>query len=651
MQYRPEIDGLRTVAVLPVVIYHLKIPFGDSVFLQGGFLGVDIFFVISGYLITRIILEEINQTGGFSVSGFYVRRARRILPALILVSLFTLVASYAVMVPSAIERLVYSILAALGFFANFFWNSAMSEYGAADAMFQPMLHTWSLAIEEQFYVVFPLLLLFLKPAARPRRVLTVILALLVISLAVSQWTSVNDKPFSFYSPASRAWELLVGSALAMGTVYFAKGENTPVGWMLWMPKLAIGVLVGSMFVVNLADWSHPGLATVPTVLATAALIWWARPGEMVTNVLSSGPFTFIGKLSYSIYLWHFPVFALGRLSNPENPTALDMVVWLGVTATLSLAGYFFAERPLRYAKSARGFGVPLTIGLVAVLSGVALELKTQTFSRLRGDYLAKQYQSEDYDNRRERFRTYEVMDAINGEVFRDASQPSRAQRAKLLFSQEPGSKILVLGNSHGIDFFNALHIMAEETGDFEVARFGMSSSLTDEKIEMLKAAPNFAAADIVVVATRYREKTVRRLDNLLNVLGAAGKTVLVVGNTAEFDSPGSVPLFDYLVQVKGPGKAHDEIASMAYRYERRSEFEPINARVRAITEEAGIPYLSRRNLICSDERQRCDIATPEGKKVVYDYGHLTLAGAAMMAERMREQDALGPVLGRSGSDP
>ena len=220
VKYRPEIDGIRTLAIVPVVIYHLKIPFADGYMLPGGFLGVDVFFVISGFLITKIILDEFNQTGTFSLKRFYMRRARRILPALILVILASIVAAFFVLSPTEMNRFGTSILAALGFFSNIFWFFALGEYGAQSGLLQPLLHTWSLAIEEQFYLFFPLLLLLLKPMRRPGLSLGLVVALLIVSLCLAEATTSFNKQVSFFSPISRAWELLVGALMSFGIAYY-----------------------------------------------------------------------------------------------------------------------------------------------------------------------------------------------------------------------------------------------------------------------------------------------------------------------------------------------------------------------------------------------------------------------------------------------
>lgn len=343
MKYRPEIDGIRTLAIVPVLIYHLKIPFGVGYLLPGGFLGVDVFLVLSGFLITKIILDEMQNTGTFSIKRFYERRARRILPALIMVILASLLTGLFLLSPTELARLSISALAALGFVSNVYWFFVQGEYGAQSGLLQPLLHTWSLAIEEQFYLVFPLLLLWLKPMRRPVGTLVVVCMCLVLSLGVAEITTASDKQFSFFSPASRAWELLVGSVMAVLLTHFPNTLQAGPRLSRIIPVLSVCIIAACMVLIDLASWRHPGLITLPVVLATAGIIWCARDGELVTGVLSTQPFVFIGRISYSLYLWHFPIFAFGRLSSIDRPGAIDMIVWIFLTFACSIVGYRLIE--------------------------------------------------------------------------------------------------------------------------------------------------------------------------------------------------------------------------------------------------------------------------------------------------------------------
>ena len=213
IKYRPEIDGLRAIAVGAVIIYHAKLSiFGFKLF-SGGFIGVDIFFVISGYLITTIILKELVTTGSFSFKYFYERRIRRILPALLFVMLVSLPFAWMYLLPSSFIDFSKSILYSLGFSSNFYFHYSGQQYGAESGLLKPFLHTWSLSVEEQYYILFPIVLLVTFKYLRKYLIHILILGF-VISLGLAEWTSRNYPSISFYLLHTRMWELLSGSILA-----------------------------------------------------------------------------------------------------------------------------------------------------------------------------------------------------------------------------------------------------------------------------------------------------------------------------------------------------------------------------------------------------------------------------------------------------
>ena len=213
LTYRPEIDGLRAIAVSAVILYHAQITiFGYQPF-KGGFIGVDIFFVISGYLITSIILKELITTGSFSFKHFYERRIRRILPALLFVMLVSLPFAWMSLLPSSFVDFSKSILYSLGFSSNLYFWSSGQEYGAQSGLLKPFLHTWSLSVEEQFYILFPIILLITFKYFK-RYLIHILISGFVISLGLAEWTSRNYPSASFYFLHTRMWELLMGSILA-----------------------------------------------------------------------------------------------------------------------------------------------------------------------------------------------------------------------------------------------------------------------------------------------------------------------------------------------------------------------------------------------------------------------------------------------------
>jgi peptidoglycan/LPS O-acetylase OafA/YrhL len=352
--YRPEIDGLRALAVLPVMFFHA----GFEMF-AGGFVGVDVFFVISGYLITSIIRREM-AAGAFSILGFYERRVRRILPALFLVTAACIPFAWAWMLPGEFKDFAQSVVAVNLFASNFlFWKE--SGYFALTAELKPLLHTWSLAVEEQFYVTFPLLLLLLR-RVRERTLFAVIFILTLASFALAEWMSVRHPDANFYLLPTRAWELGVGALLA---IVLPSIKARIFGALAEAGALAGLALIGFAVFTLDGDAPFPGIWALAPVLGTAALIACAGPKTWVGRILAWRPIVFVGLISYSAYLWHQPLFAFARLRCYECAIpAYGYGALTGLSLLLAALTWAFVERPFR-RKGAVG-RTPLFAGAAGV---------------------------------------------------------------------------------------------------------------------------------------------------------------------------------------------------------------------------------------------------------------------------------------------
>lgn len=377
-RYRRDIDGLRAVAILPVVLYHARIP-GVS----GGYVGVDVFFVISGFLIAGIIASEIER-GRFTVTGFYERRARRILPALFTVIAASFALGWLVALPEAFGEFARSATATALFVSNlYFWQT--TDYFSAAAEFRPLLHTWSLAVEEQFYIFFPWFLVLMARAGRVWLAITVFL-LMTVSFAGSVLGTHAAPVAAFYLLPTRTWELLLGAALALNLV-------PAIATQKLREAAALTGLAMILLAVALFDSTtpFPGLAAVLPCLGTALIIHAGTGAEnRVGRLLSSGWLVFIGLISYSLYLWHWPVLAFLRLGygTVELPqeVALAAVLLSAVLATLS---WHFVERPFRvpgrmsrariFAFAGSGTAAVLALGLAThALQGVPWRIDPTT---------------------------------------------------------------------------------------------------------------------------------------------------------------------------------------------------------------------------------------------------------------------------------
>ncbi|MEI2296859.1 acyltransferase family protein [Ensifer sp. MJa1] len=374
MQYRPEIDGLRALAVVPVLLFHAGFGLVD-----GGFAGVDVFFVISGFLITSIIHREIRE-GRFSIVSFYERRARRLAPALLLVCAVCIPFAMMWMLPEELNNFGKSLYAVNLFASNFvFWDQ--TGYFAPSTDLMPLLHTWSLAVEEQFYLVFPLLLLLLRRFS-PATTLKVMAALILVSFGSTQLLAFLDPAANFYLLPSRFWELGIGAALALAGVetFEVKKFHREL-----LATLGLAAIVASYAFVKESAF-YPGWATVPVVLGTALVLAFGRGDTVVGRLLSLKPLVAIGLISYSLYLWHQPVFAFARLRAIEEIPESGYVVLIGLCFVLAFLSWRFVEQPFRKpVRFGRGavFGATLAAGSAAIALGLGFDGSDGLVSRNR----------------------------------------------------------------------------------------------------------------------------------------------------------------------------------------------------------------------------------------------------------------------------
>jgi peptidoglycan/LPS O-acetylase OafA/YrhL len=339
MIYRKEIDGLRALAVIPVVLYHA----GFGLF-SGGFLGVDVFFVISGYLITTIILDDFDNDN-FSILKFYQRRIRRILPVLILVIIFCTFFSFILMTRTEIGIFSQSVISTIFFFSNFFfWKT--SPYFQSESELIPLLHTWSLSIEEQFYLFFPLVLIIIYKINK-KYIFITILSGTIISFLICLYLSLKSSGvFNFYFTFSRAWEIGAGCLTACLIKNYHKKNYIKLNSALSFLGI---LLILFSFIFLSKDQSHPSMFTLIPIIGTILIIVFADEGTLVKKILSTKILVFIGLISYSLYLWHQPLFVFSRLySNYDN--FLLKIVLIIISVILSILSYYYVEKRFRDKK-------------------------------------------------------------------------------------------------------------------------------------------------------------------------------------------------------------------------------------------------------------------------------------------------------------
>lgn len=340
-RYRADIDGLRAIAVIGVVLFHAGLG------VSGGFVGVDVFFVISGFLITSLILRDLDR-GSFSIVDFWERRARRIFPALVVVVIVTLIAGWFLMLPFGFQVLGQSVVALTVFASNMqFWRT--SGYFDPAAEENPLLHTWSLSVEEQFYLVVPLLLLLVFTLGRQKWVGILLSVGIVVSLVGAEMWLRRDPSGSFYLLPSRAWELGAGSLLALARPLASSR------WRSWLGWLGLALIFYAFFGYD-AKTAFPGMAAIPPVLGTVLLIWSGMSDDEdmtfggAHRLLASKVLVAIGLLSYSFYLWHWPFFAFHRYLFSQAPAVPLAIGYIFIALLLSALSLRYVEKPFRKGK-------------------------------------------------------------------------------------------------------------------------------------------------------------------------------------------------------------------------------------------------------------------------------------------------------------
>lgn len=465
MRYRREIDGLRAIAVIPVIFFHAGFkPFA------GGFVGVDVFFVISGYLITAILLENL-ATNEFSILTFYERRARRILPALFLVILSTLPFAWFLMLPDPFENYAQSVIATI-LFSNNILLAITSGYWSLASEFKPLLHTWSLGIEEQYYIVAPYLLLASWKFAR-RWIFWVLAFATVASYILCQIETGRNLVYAFFMTYSRAWELLAGSLVA-----YVSGRHA-------FPKRDLPAALGLLLILTAVftfdqGMAFPGPAALIPTAGTVLVLLYAREGGRVAQLLALRPFVGIGLISYSLYLWHQPLFAFARIGNLQPPEAITYCLLIALAFGLSFLSWKFVETPFR-SRSAVG-----TLALTVSASTVAAALLAlSTAIYVSNGVHQRFFDTAKYDPA-DSYIAYNMrIEDLKGGGFPPSDKP----------------RLLVAGNSQARDFVN----MLMETGEAErfTIRYTDQLDPCDAIRESGAATGAFDKADAVIFVTFY----------------------------------------------------------------------------------------------------------------------------------------------------
>ena len=467
MKYRAEIDGLRALAVLPVILFHAGFEW-----FSGGFVGVDIFFVISGYLITTIIISEMAE-GKFSIINFYERRARRILPALFFMMLLCIPPAYFYMLPDPLENFGQSLVST-SLFSNNILLLVTSGYWDLDSEYKPLLHTWSLAVEEQYYIIFPILMFSLWKFGRNAIFICFVL-IIIISLYFAQVES--DRDVAFYSLHTRAFELLLG-ALMSG--YFMERPTN----MLPLAKNIFSLIGLLMIFYSIlffdGETRLPSVYTLVPVIGTCLVIYFTDKTSYVHKILSYKALVSIGLISYSAYLFHQPILSFLKIYSVNSPSTIDIFFAIAITFVLAWISYKFVESPFRNKKKFNSTSIFL-FAAIAMFSFSSIGLYFNST-----------------DGMPDRFK-------VNASPLdKSATLSQRAWSYKNDSYLENGKlNVLVVGNSFGRDVVNMLIETFDEEGFEIIYRDDMDSCSFKGKSDLNL----FTKSNIIIFASNYSNQT------------------------------------------------------------------------------------------------------------------------------------------------
>lgn len=446
MQYRKEIDGLRAIAILPVIWVHSGLPY-----VTGGFLGVDVFFVISGFLITSIILKEF-EANCFSLTKFYERRARRILPALLtVIAVTSLIIPFVSSHPKFIGDYGTSVLTTLLFSSNIYFWQTSGYFGSASEL-SPMLHTWSLAVEEQYYIFFPLLVMLLFSWGK-RVIVSALIFISIISLLISEWGAVNSPIGNFYLLPSRAWELLAG---ALASVFYLNDYINKIRTKYSTFLSVLGIcLIFISYLLFTPSTLHPTKLTIFPVLGAVLVLLFSDQKNFVGKILSTSLLTAIGLISYSLYLWHQPVLAFMKKTYSLHLEPIQIFTAITLTFFLSYLTWKYIENPFRNRNrfsSRKIFKFSFVSIFICFLCGLLLKENLQIQKLVLPEQMARYEVIIDANNSHTNQVMFDNKDCkFWSESFNNNFVNRFDKCAKL-----HNSAILILGGSHGMDLYNAI---------------------------------------------------------------------------------------------------------------------------------------------------------------------------------------------------
>lgn len=635
-QYRPEIDGLRSIAVLSVIFYH-----AFPSLLTGGFVGVDVFFVISGYLITTILLREL-ENNDFSISRFYERRARRIMPALFLMMIVCIPFGYLYLLPDDISSFYKSILSVSTFTSNFLFASE-SGYFAPDVELKPFLHTWTLAVEEQYYIFFPLIL-FLTWKVGKKFTFIFVCFLASMSFFLAQKLSVSDPTNAFYLLHTRAWELLIG---AMGAFITGPGSKLVLN-LKSLVKEALSSIGIAMLIVSIFAYDklmpYPSSYTMLPVMGSFFIVVFCNKQLFVGKMLSLPLMRFFGIISYSAYLWHQPIFAFYRYKNIIEPSNVTMCALIALTIAIAYISWKWVEKPFRekdrfnapqiFKYTALGSLAFISLGIAGLLFPSQMNRFTgnnayaEVNYRLRGNFGLSKSCERTFKNAQECRTSNDPQVLVWGDSYAMQIVPA-------IIASNPGVKLVqatvsqcepILGYARSSTIFGAENCIQSNEKVLEM----LKSTPSIKDVVISSPFPQLAASNYVTDSSGRNfiatpNDSYNMVVSTINQLKRIGKRVTIVAPTPEDKFGKDIGFCLLKTSSLNLNRSVCDFSSTDMSDKQKEIYRRINI----ISQDVNVVWL--KDAICNDGI--CH-STIDNKLIYRDKGHLSYEGSEFLGKKI-----------------
>lgn len=597
--FNHDIQGLRALAVLAVVLFHI-----NPKILPGGYLGVDIFFVISGYLIIGHIWSEL-ENNKFNLMNFYVKRTKRLFPALFVMIIASVVIGYFILLPSETTDMHKSLISSLFYVSNFYFYN-VTDYFNTNIHYAPMLHTWSLSVEEQFYIIFPLILIFLYQY--PKKILFFLFTLFILFFIISI-TLVNiDQSLAFYSSPSRFFQFLAGGILSVSNIknIFSKKTNELAAFFGL-------VIITITFFLYSENTSFPGINALLPTIATLMIIFSSKKSIYTNKILTNKIAQFLGNSSYSIYLWHWPLIVYWKIYKGEL-SKTDQLLILALSIIIGFLSWKYIENKTRFAEYRIN---PILLSLSISLIFTFLIIFTLDGMSFR--YNDNQVKIANYLN-------YKELDYREGKCFftKNKNDISLFDEKECIKYKKEKQNILLIGDSHAAMFYTTLNTHLEDGQTLSQITASGCRPLTSLRGD--KECTNLISYafkdiiknykfDIIILAGRWQKEEFNDIKETLDYVKNYSKEIFLIGRNIDFDN--SLPRI--LISSKSDFLNSNKIIKF-------KEVNEIDTKLNDLIEKEfeNITYISMFTPFCNEKG--CNL-TLNNEPIIYDTNHLTLKAA------------------------